>query len=63
MPVMFPGVLGIGSTLTAMQVLALVSQALLAFTHTSPEIFPKVALIEVVPLPEVIVVPAGTDHT
>ena len=57
---MTPGVLGIGATLTARQVCPLVSQALFAFTHTLPEILPKVALIEVVPCPEFMVVPAGT---
>ena len=61
-PVMLPGVIGIGYIFTARHVCPLVSHILRAFTHTLPELLPKVAFIDVVPCPELIVEPDGTDQ-
>ena len=44
------------------QVALVVSHALFAVTHTLPEKRPAVVFIDVVPCPDVIVVPPGTDQ-
>jgi len=54
------GAEGILRTVTASMLAPLVPQLLLAVTVTLPDVVPMVTVIEVVPVPAVIVAPAGT---
>jgi hypothetical protein len=57
---MVPGVAGAEDVIATAKVLAaLVPQALVAVTLIFPELAPKVAVIEVVPCPTVMVAPDG----
>jgi hypothetical protein len=61
-PVMTPVVPSVGVTVTVFVAGAPVRQLLLGVTVTSPEVPPKVTVIDVVPAPAVMLAPVGTVH-
>jgi len=59
---MAPGVAGGGNRATAKVLAALAPQVLSAVTSISPELLPKVTVMDVVPAPAVMLAPEGTVH-
>jgi hypothetical protein len=59
---MTPGVKGSVAPVTIRFDEGLILQPLVTETLTIPELLPKVTRIELVPCPEFIVEPGGTDH-
>jgi hypothetical protein len=61
-PVMKAGEPGVPCTFTARQLLLLLKHAFESYTQMLPPEVPALAVMDMVPCPETMVHPAGTDH-
>lgn len=62
LPVMGPGAAGVVVTATGNVLAAVLPQLLVAVTEILPELLPVLTVIDVVPWPELIAHPFGTDQ-